>query len=68
MLFMDSGPYALYLYAGWPLHDHFLQRDFGPNRIIFMNVCVVIKIAMVMILGNFWDLWDNIYDCVYLLL
>jgi hypothetical protein len=29
--------------------DHLLLRDFGPYGIIFMNVCVVITVAMVML-------------------
>jgi hypothetical protein len=30
-----------------------LLRDFGPKRIIFMNACVVITVAMVMLLKYF---------------
>jgi hypothetical protein len=33
--------------------DCLLLRDFGPYKIIFMNVCVVITIAMAMLLDNF---------------
>jgi hypothetical protein len=32
---------------------HLLLRDFEPYRIVFMNVCVVIAVAMVMLLRNF---------------
>jgi uncharacterized YccA/Bax inhibitor family protein len=30
-----------------------LLRDFGPYGIIFMNVCVVITVAMLMLLREF---------------
>jgi uncharacterized YccA/Bax inhibitor family protein len=30
-----------------------LLRDFGPNGVIFMNVCVVISVAMVILLRDF---------------
>jgi uncharacterized YccA/Bax inhibitor family protein len=33
--------------------DHLLLRDFEPYGIIFMNVCVVINVAMVMLLRDF---------------
>jgi hypothetical protein len=33
--------------------DHLLLRDYGPYRIIFINVCVIITDAMLMILRNF---------------
>jgi hypothetical protein len=33
--------------------DHVLLRDFGPYGIIFMNVFVVITVAMVMMFGDF---------------
>jgi hypothetical protein len=36
--------------AGSLVVDHLLLRDFGPCVIIFMNVCVVITVAMVMLL------------------
>jgi hypothetical protein len=32
--------------------DNLLLRDFGPYGIIFMNVCVVITVAMVMMLRD----------------
>jgi hypothetical protein len=39
-----------------------LFRDFGPYGIIFMNVCVVITVAMAMLLREFGH---YIYDCTY---
>jgi hypothetical protein len=45
-----------------------MLRDFGPYGIIFMNVCVVITVAMVNnAVEEFWALWDSTYDymCVY---
>lgn len=41
-----------------------LLRDFWPYCIIFMT-CVAVVINAV---SSFWDLWDNIYDRVCLLL
>jgi uncharacterized YccA/Bax inhibitor family protein len=38
---------------GWFLGDYLLLRDFGPYGIIFMNVCIVITVAMVMLLRDF---------------
>jgi hypothetical protein len=38
--------------AGWLFGGHLLLSDFGPNR-IFMNVCVGIRVAMVMLLRDF---------------
>jgi hypothetical protein len=35
------------------LVDYLLLRDFGPYGIIFMNVRVVITVAMVMLLREF---------------
>jgi uncharacterized YccA/Bax inhibitor family protein len=35
------------------LVDYLLLRDFGPYGIIFMNVCVVITVAIVMLLRDF---------------
>jgi hypothetical protein len=32
---------------------HLLLRDFGPQEIIFMKVCVVITVAIVMLLRDF---------------
>jgi hypothetical protein len=37
----------------WLIGDHLLFRDFGPYRIIFMNVCVVITVVMIMLLRDF---------------
>jgi hypothetical protein len=36
--------------------DHLLSRDFGPSGIIFMNVRVVITVAMRNALKGFWAL------------
>jgi hypothetical protein len=33
--------------------DNLLLRDFGPYGIVFMDVCVVITVAVVMLLRNF---------------
>jgi hypothetical protein len=30
-----------------------------------MYVCVVTTLTMVILLGDFWALCDNIYDCVF---
>jgi hypothetical protein len=38
---------------GWLAGDHLMLRDFGPYGIIFMNVSVVITVAIVMLLRNF---------------
>jgi hypothetical protein len=35
------------------LLDHLLLREFGSYMMIFMNVCVVIIVAMVMLLRDF---------------
>jgi hypothetical protein len=37
----------------WLIVDYLLLRDFGPYGIKFMNVCVVITVAMVMLLRDF---------------
>jgi hypothetical protein len=37
----------------WLLGDHLLLRDFYPYVNIFMNVCVVITVAMVMLWRDF---------------
>jgi uncharacterized YccA/Bax inhibitor family protein len=39
--------------GAWLVGDHLLLRDFGPYGLIFINVCVVITVAMVMLLRNF---------------
>jgi hypothetical protein len=39
--------------VGRLVNYHLLLRDFGPYVIIFMNVCVVITVAMVMLLRDF---------------
>jgi hypothetical protein len=49
----------------WLLGDHLLLRDFGPYGIIFMNVCVVITVAMVILLQDLGPYVVNIYDCVF---
>jgi hypothetical protein len=36
----------------WMGEDHLLSRDFAPCGIIFMNVCVVITVAMVKLLKD----------------
>jgi hypothetical protein len=41
--------------VGW-LVDRLLLRDFGAYGIIFINVCVVITVAMVMLLRGFLGL------------
>jgi hypothetical protein len=38
----------------WLVGDNLLLRDFGLYWIIFMNVCVIITVAMVKILRYFW--------------
>jgi hypothetical protein len=38
-------------FAGW-LVDHLVLRNFGPYGVIFMNVCVVINVAVVMLLRD----------------
>jgi hypothetical protein len=38
---------------GWLVGDPLCLRDFGPYGIIFINVCVIITVAMVMLLGIF---------------
>jgi hypothetical protein len=48
-----------------------LLRDFGPYMIIFMNVCVVIAVAMAWRLyavKDFWALWDNIITVAMVML
>jgi hypothetical protein len=37
----------------WLVGEHLLLMDFRPYGIIFMNVCVVITVAMVMLLRDF---------------
>jgi hypothetical protein len=39
--------------VGWLVGNHSLATDFGPYGTVFMNVCVVITIAVVMLLQNF---------------
>jgi hypothetical protein len=53
------------VFTVWLLGDHLLLRDFGPYGIIFMNVCVVITVAMVILLQDFGPYVVNIYDCVF---
>jgi hypothetical protein len=60
-------------FVGWLVRDHLLLRDFGSYAIIFMNVCVVIIVAMVMLLrysGPFvsicrpmWVVWWVVICC-----
>jgi hypothetical protein len=40
----------IYLYNKqvWLVGDHLLLRDFEPNGVIIMNVCVFITVAMAM--------------------
>jgi hypothetical protein len=38
--------------VGWMAVDHLPLRDLGPYVIMFMNVCVVITVAMVMLLRD----------------
>jgi hypothetical protein len=47
----------------WLVCDHLLSRDFRPYRIIFMNVRVVITVAMVVLLRDFWPV-SSIYMLV----
>jgi uncharacterized YccA/Bax inhibitor family protein len=49
--------------VGWSFGVRVLLRDFGPNEIIFMNVCVGISVAMVMLLRDFGPYGVNIYYC-----
>jgi hypothetical protein len=37
----------------WLVDDKLLLRDFWPYGIIFMNVCVVITVAILMLLRDF---------------
>jgi hypothetical protein len=39
--------------VGLSVGDHLLLRDFGPYVIIFMNVCVVLTLAMAMLSRDF---------------
>jgi hypothetical protein len=41
------------LYLFWLVGSYLLFRDFEPNGIIFMNVCVVIAVSMAILLRNF---------------
>jgi hypothetical protein len=47
--------------------DHLLLRDSGPYGIIFMNACVVITVAMVMMLRDFgpYGIFMNVCVCCY---
>jgi hypothetical protein len=63
-----SVPVRIYLYnkqrrlATWVVDHLLILRDFGPYEIIFMNVCVVITVAMVwwsFVVKGFWALWDS---------
>jgi hypothetical protein len=42
----------LQVLVAWLIGDHLLLRDLGPYGIIFMNVHVVITVAMVMLLRD----------------
>jgi hypothetical protein len=67
--------------VAWLVGDHLMLRDFCPYVIIFMNVRVVITVAVVMLLRDFGSyicwlvgdrlplaLWDKIYDvCVVII-
>jgi hypothetical protein len=50
----------------WLVGEHLLLRDFGPYRIIFMNMCVIADVIMVMLLRDF-EPCDIIFmtKCVY---
>jgi hypothetical protein len=43
----------------WLVSKHLLLSDFRPYVIIFMNVWVVITVAMVMLLRNFGSYGDH---------
>jgi hypothetical protein len=45
--------------------DHLLLRNFGSYGIIFINVCVVVTVAMVMLLRDFEPYGTKNYECVY---
>jgi hypothetical protein len=50
----------------WLVGDHLPLRDFGPYGIIFINVCVVMTVATVMLLKDFWPYWIKFMAvCVY---
>jgi uncharacterized YccA/Bax inhibitor family protein len=36
----------------WLVGDNLMLRDFGPYGIIFINVCVVITVAMLILLSD----------------
>jgi hypothetical protein len=44
---------------------HVLLRDFWPYEIIFMNLCVVITVAMAMLLKDFGSYGIIITACVF---
>jgi hypothetical protein len=53
MVMLFKGFWALcILSACWLVGDHLLLRDFGSCRIKFMNVYVVMTVAMVMLLRD----------------
>jgi hypothetical protein len=39
--------------ACWLVGNYLLLSDFGPYGVIFMNVCVIVMVAMAMWLGVF---------------
>jgi hypothetical protein len=51
---MESVIYNRQMLVAWLVSDHLLLRNFGPYWIIFMNVCVVMTVAMVMLLRSVW--------------
>jgi hypothetical protein len=51
--------------VAWFVGYHLLVRDFGPYRIIFMNVCVVITDAMVRLLRNFLPISWLVITCCF---
>jgi hypothetical protein len=55
--------YVYTISKSWLVGNYLLLRDFGPYGIIFMNVCVVITVAMVMQLKGFQP-YGIIYCCV----
>jgi hypothetical protein len=50
--------------------DHLLLRDFGPNGIIVMNVCVVVTVSIVMLLrdlGPYGIIYVYLFRCPLIL-
>jgi hypothetical protein len=50
--YTEDGSHTLVL-VSWLIVDHLLATDFGPYEKIFMDSCVVVSVAMVIVLISF---------------